>query len=113
MDNDTAGLTNIDPTLAGVPATLPPFYPALVGVRGDIFSERDSENFAVFTEWEKDFAKKWSVFGGVRYDYEQQDENTDSARTLLSPLPDPAAAPGGAAGPVGMGIAQVNGLLLS
>ncbi len=123
IDNRTLGLVNINPTLVGVPDLLLPFYPSVleVDVNSPFFGE--TENMALFTEWEWDFTDDWRLIAGLRYETEEQDNDARVANTLNpgTPLPDPAVAGAQAAavnGPavgaqVEAGVAAVNAVLLA
>lgn len=123
IENRTTGLVNIDPALVGVPPTLLPFYPSVIEIAVNTPFEGDTDNFALFTEWDWDVTPNWILSGGLRYETEQQDNDARVANTLVDPnaLPDPVAAGAQATalfGPVvgaqvQGGVMQINGLLNS
>lgn len=84
----------IRPALAGVPELLLPFYPETFDVSQESFSDRKNENFAIFTQWEKDFGENITVSLGARFDREST--KFDSRRASFvddsTPLPDPVSA---------------------
>ena len=122
-ENNTTGLVNIQPALLGVPDILLPFYPPVISVNIDGPALNETRNASLFTDWDWQFAERWSVQAGLRYEQEDQSNRiaTRNALDESTPLPDPDVAGQQAEalfGPdvgaqVRAGVAQVNGLLLS
>ncbi|MEM7329877.1 MAG: TonB-dependent receptor [Pseudomonadota bacterium] len=68
----------------------------------------DIETRAVFADFTYDLTDNVRLFGGFRYDTEEQNITTGNEVNVLTPLPDPAAFP-----PIAAVITQVNALLLA
>lgn len=114
--NNTRGLTNIDPTLVGLPGSLVPFYPALLQVQSDRPFEQETTNKAFFTEWDLHLSDQWTVSAGVRYEFEEQTISSNTSTTLLNiaELPNPAVFPSPPFPPIlGPSIAATNAFILS
>lgn len=97
-------LTNpIDLASFGASGTLPALYPEFYGTEQTGFTNVDTTSWAVFSEWEIDFADKWTASFGARYDNETKDYSTGSNSTSPSTLPTPLGAPFGNAD-LGLGL---------
>ncbi|MEH6447380.1 MAG: TonB-dependent receptor [Oleispira sp.] len=91
-------LTNpIDLTQFGASGTLPALYPAFYGTEQTGFTNVDTTSWAVFSEWEVDFADNWTASFGARYDEEKKEYSTGSNSISSSTLPAPLGAPLGTA----------------
>lgn len=91
-------LTNpIDLTQFGASGTLPALYPAFYGTAQTGFTNVDTTSWAVFSEWEVDFADQWTASFGARYDNEEKEYFTGSNSSSSSNLPEPLGAPLGTA----------------
>ena len=91
-------LTNpIDLTQFGGAGTMPAIYPEFYGTEQTGFTNVDTKSWAVFSEWEVDFAEKWTASFGARYDNEEKEYSTGSSSSSRSALPDPLGAPLGTA----------------
>ncbi|MEM8886064.1 MAG: TonB-dependent receptor [Planctomycetota bacterium] len=112
IDSESPALFNISPADVGVPPPLLPFYADPLEASRDSTSKTDTDNIAIFTEWDKEI-NKWTIFAGLRWDYERFKNDSDQTIELITDLPDPANAPGGANGPIGQGIAATNAAILS
>ena len=66
------------------------------------------ETQAIFADFTYDLTDSVRLFGGFRYDTEEQTITTGNEVSILTPLPDPAAFP-----PIAAVITQVNGLLVA
>jgi len=66
------------------------------------------ETQAIFADFTYDLTDSVRLFGGFRYDTEEQTIATGNEVSILTPLPDPAAFP-----PIAAVITQVNGLLVA
>ncbi|WP_281561591.1 TonB-dependent receptor [Thalassomonas sp. RHCl1] len=118
----TTSLTNISPAYVGVPATLQPFYPELIGVNRVQPFEQKITNIAFFTEWDYQISDQLTLSAGFRYDREEQDVLNNASNELAAgtSLPDPTEAGAlaeqmqpGLGALVAGGITQVNALLMS
>ncbi|MEM1143327.1 MAG: TonB-dependent receptor [Pseudomonadota bacterium] len=78
----------------GVPPFVLPFYPEFFLIDQVAQGNLRTENYAIFTQWERDFGDKLTVSLGLRLDRESFDNEFESSTTLDSstPVPDPAAA---------------------
>lgn len=122
VDSVNINSNSVPAIASGVPATLTPFYPPLFKIGISAASETESENFALFTQWEKDFVERITVSAGARLDYEKSSVFSESGIVLdaSTPLPDPVTAgqqaeisqPGSGDG-VQAGVSQVNAFLNS
>lgn len=94
VENNTTGLINIQPALLGVPPILLPFYPPVLSVNLDGPALNETENASLFTEWSWQFADRWSLQAGLRYEVEEQRNRAATQNSLdpSTPLPDPIAA---------------------
>ncbi|MEM1404733.1 MAG: TonB-dependent receptor [Pseudomonadota bacterium] len=98
LDDETDGAfissAFIRPSLAGVPEFLLPFYPETFNASQESFSDGNSENFAIFTQWEKDFGDRLTLSAGLRFDHEKSTQATVRAIVVddSTPLPDPVLA---------------------
>jgi iron complex outermembrane receptor protein len=91
-------LTNpIDLAQFGGSGTLPALYPEFYGTEQTGYTNVDTTSWAVFSEWEIDFAEKWTASFGARYDDEKKDYSTGSSSSSPSTLPAPLGAPLGTA----------------
>ena len=91
-------LTNpIDLTPFGGSGTLAALYPTFYGTEQTGFTNVDTTSWAVFSEWEIDFADKWTASFGARYDNEKKEYTTGSDSSTRSALPMPLGAPLGTA----------------
>ncbi|MEQ3746111.1 MAG: TonB-dependent receptor [Henriciella sp.] len=66
------------------------------------------ETQAIFADFTYDLTDSVRLFGGFRYDTEEQTITTGNEVSILTPLPDPAAFP-----PIAAVLTQVNGLLVA
>ncbi|NQY41422.1 MAG: TonB-dependent receptor [Henriciella sp.] len=66
------------------------------------------ETQAIFADFTYDLTDSVRLFGGFRYDVEEQTITTGNEVNIVTPLPDPAAFP-----PIAAVITQVNGLLVA
>lgn len=112
----------INPARVGVPQPLLPFYPTLLAFSQDTRSNRETTNFAVFTQWEYSLNNRLTVSAGLRYDRESFTAVSNGQTSLdpSTPAPNPADAgalaemqqPGSGAF-VEAGVAAVNAALLA
>ena len=68
----------------------------------------DVETYALFADFTYDLTDSVRLFGGFRYDVEEQEITTGNIVSVVTPLPDPAAFP-----PLAPVLTQVNQLLLA
>lgn len=108
-DDDVRFETGVDPLLLGVPASLAPFYSNPFELASITDEVEDKTNYAVFGELEYDLTDKISVFGGLRYDVEEQERDGVRRIDPISPFPGTAGLPA----PVAAGINAVNAVLAS
>ncbi|MEM7483265.1 MAG: TonB-dependent receptor [Acidobacteriota bacterium] len=108
-DGQTLGEVSLAPAILGIPSILLPFYPEIIGVGLQSPFDIQTTNFAAFTRWDRQFGDRWSVFGGVRYDLEEQTSDQTTGTSLLTPLPDTSGLPPQIAG----AIEAVNAVLLA
>lgn len=81
--------------------------PAYINSAGGITQE--TETYAIFSDFNWEFADRWTLYGGFRYDVEEQTGTTETNVTIESPLPDPALYPF----PLDQVIAGVNAFLVA
>ncbi|MEH6487975.1 MULTISPECIES: TonB-dependent receptor [Hyphomonas] len=81
--------------------------PAYINSAGSLTQE--TETYAVFSDVSWAFADRWTLYGGLRYDVEEQRGTTESVITIASTLPDPTLYPS----PIDQVIAGVNGFLVA
>ena len=122
LTNNTTGLINLAPAALGVPSSLLPFYPGLLEVNVLQPYDGETQNVALFTEWDYYLTDNITINAGLRFDHEKQQYTTAVMNSLApgSSLPDPVAAgkmaemlqPGSGA-LVEAGVTQVNQVLAS
>ncbi|MEM9556055.1 MAG: TonB-dependent receptor [Acidobacteriota bacterium] len=108
-DGETFADVGLSPLDLGIPSGLLPFYPEAIFISLDSPFAIETTNFAAFTHWDWDLGDRWSVFGGVRWDLEEQTSNQTTGTTLESELPDTSLLPP----PIAGAIDAVNAVLLS
>ena len=81
--------------------------PAYINSAGSLTQETDT--YAVFSDISWEFADRWTLYGGFRYDVEEQAGTTESVVTVASALPDPTLYPS----PLDQVIAGVNAFLVA
>lgn len=105
------GLVNTLVTNFGLPVPtatyIASFYAAPVVIRAESKNPIDIESYAIFGDATYEVSPSIRLFGGFRYDKEQQNITTGNHVAIISSLPDPAQFPAQLA-PV---IAGVNGFL--
>lgn len=100
------GFTQADADL--IFAQYGPFDP--IGVQSDQASENTVESMAIFMDASFRINDRWEVFGGLRWDREEQKTVQASQRSIDSALPDPNSSPYSGT-PLQAALTQVNGLL--
>lgn len=106
----------IDPNLVGmlfqpIPGlTTEPLYPKFFGEEQNGSTDVDTTSWAVFSEWEIDFAEKWTASVGARYDNEKQKYVTASTTETRGTLPAQLTVPP-AAHPAYATVLTVNGII--
>ena len=115
-----AGLVTLQLVEAGIPlpvaqaqgqqtaAAVVPLYAGGFLINAVQQNPVDIETQAVFADFTYDLTDNVRVFGGFRYDTEEQNITTGNEVSVLTPLPDPAAFP-----PIAPVLTQVNALLLA
>ena len=115
-----AGLVTLQLVEAGIPlavaqaqgqqtaAAVVPLYTGGFLINAVQQNPVDIETQAVFADFTYDLTDNVRVFGGFRYDTEEQNITTGNEVSVLTPLPDPAAFP-----PIAAVLTQVNALLLA
>lgn len=93
VEGRSFGEVFLNPLELGIPAPLLAFYPESIGIDLDSPFLIETINFAAFTRWDWEIDDRWSVFGGFRWDSEQQDADQTTGTSLLTPLPDTAGLP--------------------
>lgn len=81
--------------------------PANITNIGSLTQETDT--YAIFSDFSWELADRWTLYGGFRYDIEEQTGTTESFVTVASALPDPALYPS----PLDQVIAGVNAFLVA
>jgi len=82
----------------GGSGTLSALYPEFYGTEQTGFTNVETTSWAVFTEWDVDFADNWTASFGARYDNEKKEYSTGSNSISPNTLPTPLGAPYGSAG---------------
>jgi outer membrane receptor protein involved in Fe transport len=82
----------------GGSGTLSALYPEFYGTEQTGFTNVETTSWAVFTEWDVDFAENWTASFGARYDNEKKEYSTGSNSISPNTLPTPLGAPYGSAG---------------
>lgn len=80
---------SLSTTLLGIPQALisAGVYPSIINADSFSEGETDIDNYAIFFEVEKKISEQWTVFGGLRYDYEEQLRNTRTAASAAENTP--------------------------
>lgn len=81
----------------GGSGTLSALYPEFYGTEQTGFTNVETTSWAVFTEWDVDFAENWTASFGARYDNEKKEYSTGSNSISPNTLPTPLGAPLGTA----------------
>ena len=97
---------NLDAATAGFVLSLYP-NPALLTTEQQLSQE--IETYALFSDLSWDFADRWTLYAGFRYDVEQQSNVNAQMVEVASELPDAALLPS----PVNQVVAGLNGFLLA
>ena len=115
-----AGLVTLQLVEAGIPlpvaqaqgqqtaAAVVPLYAGGFLINAVQQNPVEVETQAVFADFTYDLTDSVRLFGGFRYDVEEQTITTGNEVSIVTPLPDPSAFP-----PIAAVITQVNGLLVA
>ncbi|MEL6692702.1 MAG: TonB-dependent receptor [Pseudomonadota bacterium] len=115
-----AGLVTLQLVEAGIPlavaqaqgqqtaAAVVPLYAGGFLINAVQQNPVEVETQAIFADFTYDLTDSVRLFGGFRYDVEEQTITTGNEVSIVTPLPDPAAFP-----PIAAVITQVNGLLVA
>ena len=115
-----AGLVTLQLVEAGIPlpvaqaqgqqtaAAVVPLYAGGFLINAVQQNPVEVETQAVFADFTYDLTDSVRLFGGFRYDVEEQTITTGNEVSIVTPLPDPSAVP-----PIAAVITQVNGLLVA
>ncbi|MEM6858872.1 MAG: TonB-dependent receptor [Pseudomonadota bacterium] len=92
-NESTLGLP-VNPANAGVPGVLLPFFPPTFIINNSGSGTFNTTNLAAFTRWEYDLTERLTITTGLRFDYEEQTNESIASTSLdvSTPLPDPVAA---------------------
>lgn len=84
----------LNAALAGIPSSLLPFYPEAFDFENITDSKVETDNYALFTQWDYSLDDQITLSAGFRYDFEETKRFTERSVVLgeRTPFPDPEAA---------------------